>query len=171
MEHSNLGQWMARLRDPSTRPDIDPAAIDDGAVDSAVSFSAEHTRRYLATGGADDGWDGPGPILILYTRGRRSGEWRRNPLLYVDHEGRRHVIASLGGAPKHPQWYRNLVDDPHVRLQVGAERYEATARTLTSEERAAFWPQLVERYPMFRDYQAATDREIPVVELVPGAPS
>jgi len=167
--NSDLGTWIARLRDPDPTASLKDRLddIDREALDNAVGFSAEHTRRYIATGGEDDGWDGPRPILILYTRGRTSGQLRRNPLLYVERDGVAHVIGSYGGADKHPLWYLNLVADPHVFVRVGAEVYSATARTLSTDERDALWPGLVADYPMFGDYQAATTRPIPVVRLEP----
>lgn len=170
--NSDLGTWIRRLRDPdpdlTLRERLDE--IDRVALDSAVGFAAEHTRRYIATDGQDDGWDGPRPILIVYTTGRRSGHLRRNPLLYVERNGVRHLIASNGGADADPQWYRNLVADPRVHVRVGAEVYAATARTLTDAERNRLWPGLVRDYPMFADYQAATERPIPVVALDPTEP-
>lgn len=166
--HSNLGEWIAELRS------ADPAAtlkgaldeIDREALDNAVGFAAEHTRRYVASDGADDGWAGPQPILILYTTGRRSGRIRRNPLLFFEHRGERYLIGSKGGDDRHPEWYLNLVASPRVHVRVMAEVYAAEARTLGSAERAAVWPSLVARYPMFDEYQAATTRQIPVVQLV-----
>jgi len=165
--HSNLGAWIARLRndDPSLSLKESLDEIDRVALDNAVGFAAEHARRYVATDGADDGWDGPRPILILYTTGRRSGAIRRNPLLYFEHEGERYLIGSKGGDRRHPEWYLNLVAEPRVHLRVAAEVYEAEARTVVGEERAALWPELVARYPMFDDYQGATTRQIPVVHL------
>lgn len=166
-QSSNLGQWINRLRQPSSAEA--EAVVDDAAPDardSAVGFAAEHARRYIASNGEDDGWDGPRPILVLYTTGRRSGEVRRNPVLYVEHAGRRYVIASKGGAPTQPAWYLNLVAEPTVQVRVMADVYTAQARPLPDEERAGLWPMVIERYPMFAEYQAATERLIPVVELV-----
>ena len=166
---SNLGAWIAALRerdpDASLKDTLD--AIDRDALDNAVGFAAEHARRYVATDGADDGWQGPRPILLLYTTGRRSGRIRRNPLLYFEHAGRRYVIGSKGGDDRHPEWYLNLRDEPAVHVRVMADVYEADARTLAAAEREALWPDLVARYPMFDEYQAETERPIPVVELVP----
>jgi len=134
-------------------------------VEGSLGFSSAHARRYVASDGEDDGWDGPRPICLLYTKGRRSGSIRRNPLLCFEHDDRRYVIGSLGGAPKHPNWYLNLLDEPRVHVRFGAELYEADARTVSDEERAVLWPELVARYPMFGDYQANTDRQIPIVAL------
>lgn len=167
--HSDLGAWIARLRqqDPTLSVKESLDAIDREALDNAVGFAAEHARRYVATDGADDGWNGPRPILLLYTKGRRSGAVRRNPLLYFEQEGHRYLIGSKGGDDRHPEWYLNLLADPRVHVRVMADVYEAHARTLADDERAALWPQLVARYPMFADYQRATARQIPVVQLRP----
>src|SRR5262245_4989067 len=138
-EHSNLGAWIARLRerdpDATVRSALDE--IDREALDNAVGFAAEHARRYIATDGEDDGWDGPKPILILYTTGRRSGQVRRNPLLFFPHDGGRYLIGSKGGDDRHPEWYLNLVAHPRVHVRVMAEVYEADARTLDAEARVA----------------------------------
>lgn len=165
--NSNLGAWIARLReeDPSLTLKDSLDEIDRLALDNAVGFAAEHARRYVATDGADDGWDGPRPILILYTTGRRSGQIRRNPLLFFERDGERYLIGSKGGDDRHPEWYLNLVAQPRVHVRVMAEVYEADARTLAEAERAALWPHLVASYPMFDDYQRATTRAIPVVQL------
>ena len=170
-KHSDLGNWMAQLRGQDSSANLKDRLddIDRQALDSKLSFAAEHTRRYIATDGADDGWDGPRPILILYTTGRRSGQLRRNPLLYFDHAGTRYLVGSLGGAPKHPEWYLNLRAQPLVHVRVMADVYEATARTVDAEERAVLWPELVARYPVFGEYEAKTDRQIPLVQLVPVA--
>ena len=168
-EHSDLGSWIRRLREPDPSLSLKDAldAIDADALDSAVGFAAEHCRRYIATAGEDDGWDGPRPILILYTTGRRSGQTRRNPLLFFDHDGHRYLIASNGGADADPLWLGNLVADSRVHVRVMAEVYEATARVANTPIRNVVWPALVEQYPMFADYQQRTSREIPLIELVP----
>jgi deazaflavin-dependent oxidoreductase (nitroreductase family) len=169
---SNLGAWISRLRE--RRPEVTladgPDEIDQQALDTSVGFAAEHARRYVLSGGTDDGWDGPRPILILYTTGRRSGQLRRNPVLYFDHEGRRYVVASKGGAAENPQWFTNLVAQPDVYVRAGAEVYRARAVVAPVEERTDVWPALVEGYPMFAEYQAATARQIPLVRLDPVQP-
>ncbi len=165
---SNLGAWIARLReaDPTLTVKDGLDAIDREALDNAVGFAAEHARRYVATDGSDDGWEGPRPILLLYTTGRRSGAIRRNPLLYYEPDGgERYLIGSKGGDDRHPEWYLNLTANPRVHVRVLAEVYEADARTLDDDARAQLWPDLVARYPMFADYQQATTRRIPVVQL------
>jgi deazaflavin-dependent oxidoreductase (nitroreductase family) len=168
-EHSDLGAWIARLRQaaPGTSLKDSLDAIDRDSLDNAVGFAAEHARRYVASDGADDGWEGPRPILLLYSTGRRTGSIRRNPLLYFEHEGNRYLIGSKGGDERHPEWYLNLVANPSAHVRVMADVYAVEARTVEGAERAALWPHLVARYPMFDDYQQATDRQIPVVALVP----
>lgn len=168
--HSNLGTWIRQLRDDSDAGDGPTPAetavgLDAEVEEGTLAFSREHARRYVASDGGDDGWDGPRPIVLLYTTGRRTGKVRRNPLLCFEHAGERYVIGSLGGSPRHPVWYLNLVAEPRVHVRFLDELYEAVARTVTPDERATLWPELVARYPMFGDYQANTDREIPMVHL------
>ncbi|MFI7099355.1 nitroreductase family deazaflavin-dependent oxidoreductase [Streptomyces sp. NPDC050161] len=105
------------------------------------------------------------PVIVLTTRGAKSGKLRKNPLMRVEHEGRYAAVASLGGAPKHPAWYHNLVADPRVELQDGPVRQDMTAREVTGKEKAVWWARAVEAFPDYADYQRKTDREIPVFVL------
>ena len=138
---------------------------------------ADHLQRYLDTDGADGHmWDsapvgGPGPIptLLLTTTGRRSGKPIVMPLIYGEAGGTYVVVASKGGAPTHPGWYLNLSAHPNVEVQILAKRFRATARTASGAERAELWQQMAAIYPPYNDYQAKTDREIPVVVLEPAA--
>ena len=158
--------WIRKLGQPvDTTPPDSLHPIERDAIDSAVPFAAEHARRYIATGGKDDGWDGPRPILLLYTTGRRSGDIRRNPLLFLEHDNERYIVGSKGGAPADPLWFLNLRDEPRVHVRVNEEFYPAVAELLTSDERARVWPILTARYEMFGEYQANTQREIPLVRL------
>ena len=165
---SNLGAWIARLREADATLGLKDAleAIDRDTLDNAVGFAAEHTRRYVASDGQDDGWDGPRPILILYTTGRSSGRTRRNPLLFFEHDGHRYVIGSKAGTTGTLRG-TSTSSPTRVHVRVAASVYAAQARTLDDAEREAIWPRLVERYPMFAGYQNATARPIPVVQLVP----
>lgn len=107
------------------------------------------------------------PMLLLTTRGHRSGREHIVPLLYLEDPPRLVVIASYGGRPDHPAWYRNLVAAPRVRVQIGGARREMMARTATTDERASWWPRVVAAYDGYRAYQSRTDREIPLVFLEP----
>lgn len=133
----------------------------------------DHLQRYVESNGADGHmWDsalvgGPGPIptLILTTTGRRSGQPISMPLIYGEENGKYVVVASKGGAPAHPGWYLNLAAHPTVEVQVLADKFRATARTATGEERARLWQTMAAIYPPYNDYQAKTQREIPVIVL------
>jgi deazaflavin-dependent oxidoreductase (nitroreductase family) len=130
-------------------------------------FGEEHVRRYEATDGAEGhDWQGT-TVLILTTTGRRTGEERRNPLIYQKHGDDYLVVASKGGAEKPPAWYLNLQARPEVRIQVKGERLAAHARTATPEEKAELWPIMTATWPAYDDYQKKTDRDIPVVVLEP----
>ena len=105
------------------------------------------------------------PTLLLTTTGRRSGEPYTTPLIYGEDNGRYVVVASRGGADEHPQWYRNLVAQPEVGVQVKADHFRARARTASAEEKPALWQLMARIWPAYNDYQARTSREIPVVIL------
>jgi deazaflavin-dependent oxidoreductase (nitroreductase family) len=133
-------------------------------------FGDEHVRRYRETDGAEGHeWQGGSHVLILTTRGRRSGEQRDAPLIYGRHGRDYLVVASKGGSDTPPAWYLNLLDDPHVEVQVLDRRFAATARTATPEEKPELWATMTAEWPAYDDYQASTDREIPVVVLEPVA--
>jgi deazaflavin-dependent oxidoreductase (nitroreductase family) len=128
-------------------------------------FGQEHVDRYRETGG-EDGHDWQGTkTLLLTTTGRRSGEKREHALIYGEHGDDYLVVASKGGAPQHPAWYLNLEADPNVELQVGDERFPATARTATPEEKPELWKIMTAEWPAYDEYQTKTDRDIPVVVL------
>lgn len=133
-------------------------------------FGDEHVQRYLATDGAEGHEWQPGIFtLLLTTTGRRSGTQRTTPLIYGESEGHFVVVASKGGADDHPDWYRNLVDHPEVRVQVGSQVFSATARTADADAKDKLWPMMADIWPDYDDYAEKTDREIPVVILEPHA--
>ncbi|MFF0384064.1 MULTISPECIES: nitroreductase family deazaflavin-dependent oxidoreductase [unclassified Streptomyces] len=107
------------------------------------------------------------PVIILTTRGNRSGKIRKTPLMRVEHDGTYAAVASLGGAPKHPVWYFNVQADPAVELQDGPVKREMRAREVTGDEKAKWWERAVAAYPPYADYQEKTDREIPLFVLEP----
>jgi deazaflavin-dependent oxidoreductase (nitroreductase family) len=106
------------------------------------------------------------PLLLLTTRGRKSGVARTNPMMYLADGGRMMVFASKAGAPTHPDWYLNLLANPEVTVEVGTTTFTATATELTGAERDRIYAEQARRYPGFAEYQAKTDRVIPVVELI-----
>jgi deazaflavin-dependent oxidoreductase (nitroreductase family) len=130
-------------------------------------FGQEHVRVYQETGGEQGHtWRGT-TILLLTTTGRKSGEERTTPLIFRDDGERRVVIASKGGAPDHPDWYKNLEANPDAVIQVKSERIPVRARDAQGEERTRLWNSMTEVWPDYDGYQRRTDREIPVVVLEP----
>lgn len=130
-------------------------------------FGPEHVRRYRETDGEVGYlWNGA-PTLLLTTTGRRSGEERTTPLIFGRDGEDYVVVASQGGRPQHPGWYHNLTASPEVGVQVKGERFRARARTATPEERARLWPLMNGIWPHYDEYQARTERVIPVVVLEP----
>jgi deazaflavin-dependent oxidoreductase (nitroreductase family) len=128
-------------------------------------FGAEHVRAYRESSG-ERGYHWRGAtILLLTTRGRTSGEPRTNPLIYRTDDGRWVIVASRGGTPSNPSWFENLRADPEATIQVRAETIPARASTATGEERERLWSLMTEVWPAYDDYQARTEREIPVVVL------
>ena len=125
----------------------------------------EHAKLYEATNGEQGYiWNGA-PILLVTTKGHKSGQTRVTPLIFVDDAAGPAIIASKGGAPEHPAWYQNLAADPRVKVQIKGDVFEARARTTSGPERARIWKAAVKAWPQYEDYQAATSREIPVVVL------
>ena len=107
------------------------------------------------------------PVIILTTRGRHSGKVGKTPLMRVEHDGTYAVVASMGGAPKHPVWYLNLIASPALTLQDGAKVFEMAMHEALGDERARWWALAVEAWPAYDEYQDKTDRQIPVVVLEP----
>jgi deazaflavin-dependent oxidoreductase (nitroreductase family) len=131
-------------------------------------FSALNTWVYRISGGRIGGRFLRGaPVMLLTTIGRKSGRPRTVPLLYLRHGEDVVIVASKGGMSHHPLWYRNLKAKPEVEIEIGTERTAMRARTATVDEKAALWPSLVAVYRDFDDYQARTERNIPVVILSP----
>lgn len=136
--------------------------------DSSVKrWAAAHTSLYRLTNGVVGRRLVDNDILLLTTRGHRSGEEHTVPLLYLTDGDRHVVIASYGGRPHHPTWYENLVAQPDVVVQVRSQRRSMVARTATSGERERWWPRVVAAYDGYAVYQSRTDREIPLVFLEP----
>lgn len=134
-------------------------------VDSPTKWVNNHIQEYVESDGKKGHkWRGY-PTLLLTTKGRKSGLMRRTALIYGKDGENYLLVASNGGAKKHPLWYLNLQDDPNVELQVGAEKFQAVARTAEKKEKTRLWKIMTKVYPTYDDYQAKTAREIPLVIL------
>jgi proline iminopeptidase len=135
-------------------------------TDPEKLFGDEHVRVYRETGGkVGHEWKKGAKILLLTTKGRKTGEPRTAPLIYETDGDRYVIIASQGGAPEHPGWYRNLTKDPDVELQVWDEVVPARAHDAEGEERERLWQLAAKQWPDYDDYVKRTDRKIPVVVL------
>jgi deazaflavin-dependent oxidoreductase (nitroreductase family) len=140
---------------------------DDEIRDSPTAWVAKHVRGYVESDGRrGHRWHGV-KTLLLTTTGRKTGARRRTALIYGRDRDRYVVVASAGGKPNHPSWYLNLVDAPRVDVQVGPDRFRATASTSSGRTRTRLWRTMAEIWPDYERYQARTDREIPVVVLDP----
>lgn len=128
-----------------------------------------HTRIYRLTGGRIGGKGFGVSIVLLDTVGRKSGKTRTIPLLYLDDAPNVVIVASKGGVDKHPVWYLNLKANPDAEIQIGSERRKVRAREANESERTTLWPRLLEIYPTYADYQARTERKIPLMILEPAA--
>ncbi|HLM64955.1 MAG TPA: nitroreductase family deazaflavin-dependent oxidoreductase [Acidimicrobiales bacterium] len=142
-------------------------ALDGEYEPSPAAWVRDQVEAYERTGGEEGGDMQGAPVVVLWTRGRHSGKVRKAALIRVEHEGKYAVVASLGGAPKHPVWYLNLLADPDVSLQDGPKIMDLRARTATPEEKAIWWPRATAAWPAYDNYQAKTERDIPVVLLEP----
>lgn len=136
---------------------------EEEVFDSTTGWVAQHVRRYVETDGRDGHLYQGMPTLLLTTRGRRSGRLRRTALIYGQDGDRYLLVASNGGAPRHPAWYLNLVEHPEAGLQVGPDRFTARARTATAEEKPPLWRLMSSIFPLYDTYQAKAGRDIPLV--------
>ncbi|MGW0022144.1 nitroreductase family deazaflavin-dependent oxidoreductase [Rhodococcus sp. NPDC003382] len=134
---------------------------------SPAKWAADQVEKYESSDGAEGNTMQGRPVVILTSRGAKSGKLRKTPLMRVEHEGIYAVVASLGGAPKNPTWYYNVVANPHVELRDGAQVKDMTAREVHGDEKAVWWKRAVEAFPDYAEYQKKTDRQIPVFVLEP----
>ncbi|MFE2997441.1 nitroreductase family deazaflavin-dependent oxidoreductase [Nocardia sp. NPDC059246] len=132
---------------------------------SPSDWSREQAEQYENSGGAEANLLQGVPIILLTTRGNKSGKLRKTPLMRVEHDGEYAVVASLGGAPKHPVWYWNLKADPHVELRDRDVVKDYDAREVTGDEKTLWWKRAVEVWPDYAEYQKKTDRQIPLFVL------
>ncbi|WP_282782873.1 MULTISPECIES: nitroreductase family deazaflavin-dependent oxidoreductase [unclassified Nocardia] len=134
---------------------------------STSDWAREQAEKYEASNGAEGNTMQGKPIVLLTTRGAKSGKLRKTPLMRVEHNGEYAVVASLGGAPKHPVWYWNIKADPHVELRDGAVVKDYDAREVFGDEREQWWQRAAEVWPDYNEYTKKTDRVIPVFVLTP----
>ena len=135
---------------------------------STSDWARKQAELFESSGGTEGTTSLRGmPIVLLTSIGAQSGKLRKSPLMRVEHEGEYAVVASLGGAPKHPVWYHNLKKHPHVELQDGPVKQDYVAREVAGDEKAVWWERAVAAYPDYADYQKETTREIPVFVLTP----
>jgi len=132
---------------------------------SALKWVRDQVELYESSGGTKGTTIRGLPVIVLTTRGNKSGKVRKFALMRVEHDGAYAAVASLGGAPKNPVWYYNLLADPHVELQDETTKREMVAREVTGDEKALWWERAVAAYPDYADYQKKTEREIPVFVL------
>jgi deazaflavin-dependent oxidoreductase (nitroreductase family) len=136
---------------------------------SPAKWVRDQVERYESSGGTealtlrDTGL----PVVVVTSRGAKSGKLRKNPVMRVEHDGAYAAVASKGGSPEHPAWYANFLAYPQVELQDGTRKWDMSVRQLSGAERAEWWDRSVEAYPSYADYQRKTDREIPVFLLEP----
>jgi len=142
-------------------------ATDTGYVPGASQRSNDQVKTYEATDGVQAGDLRGVPVIILTTRGRKTGALRKTPLMRVTDGEKYAVVASMGGAPEHPVWYLNLQADPVVTLQDKAMKKRYRAHTAGGAEREQWWTRAAAVWPDYDNYQTKTDREIPIVILEP----
>lgn len=136
-------------------------------VPPTMDWVSEHVDQIESSGGTEGMTMQGVPVIVLRHKGAKSGAIRKSPLIRVEHGGRYAAVASLGGAPKNPQWYFNLKATPQVEVQDGTEVREMIAREVTGEEKQSWWHHAAEVFPTYDEYQAKTSREIPVFVLEP----
>ncbi|PVY33818.1 nitroreductase family deazaflavin-dependent oxidoreductase [Williamsia muralis] len=134
---------------------------------STTDWAREQAEKIEASGGTEGTELNGMPVVVLTSVGRKSGKLRKSPLMRVENEGKYAAVASLGGAPKNPVWYYNVVANPHVELRDGPVVTDMIAREITGDEKAEWWERAVAAYPPYADYQNNTDRQIPVFVLEP----
>ena len=142
---------------------------DNAGELSPTEWVRDQTEQILRSGTTDGVTVLDRPVVLITMTGAKTGKQRLVPLMRVEHDGRYAIIASKGGAPEHPTWYRNVTANPAVTLQDGTTVGNFKAREVDAAERAAWWDRAVEAYPPYAEYQTRTDRQIPVFVLVPKA--
>ncbi|MED7824932.1 nitroreductase family deazaflavin-dependent oxidoreductase [Streptomyces chiangmaiensis] len=136
---------------------------------STTQWVREQVEAYEESGGTKGAtlWDTGWPVVVMTTRGAKTGKIRKAPVMRVECDGHYAVVGSLGGSPRHPLWYFNIKADPHVELQDGTVKQDMTAHEATGEERAEWWRRAVTVFPRYAEMQKKTSRQFPVFVLEP----
>lgn len=134
---------------------------------SPSDWAREQADKIIASGGTEATELQGKPVILLTTVGAKTGKLRKTPLMRVEHNGEYAIVASLGGAPKHPVWYHNVKKNPRVELQDGPVTRDYDAREVVGDEKATWWERAVEVWPDYAEYQKKTERQIPVFVLTP----
>lgn len=134
---------------------------------SSAKWVRDQVEEYESSGGTRGTLLRGVPVVVITSVGSKSGKLRKNPVMRVEHDGVYAAVASKGGTPENPAWYRNLVEHPLVELQDGASKGDYSARELSGEERELWWKRAVAVWPDYASYQEKTDRQIPVFVLEP----
>jgi deazaflavin-dependent oxidoreductase (nitroreductase family) len=134
---------------------------------STSDWARENAEKYMESGGTEGTELQGKPVILLTTIGAKTGKIRKTPLMRVEHDGEYAIVASLGGAPKHPVWYHNIKAHPRVELQDGPVTKDYGAREVFGDEKSVWWERAVEAWPDYANYQKKTDRQIPVFVLTP----
>jgi deazaflavin-dependent oxidoreductase (nitroreductase family) len=150
-----VGPGIAREERPKER----------GLVADVDDFNAKIIEEFRANSGKVGGNFDGAPLLLLHTKGAKTGAERINPVVYLAEGDRLYVFASKAGAPTNPDWFHNLVADPNITVEVGGETVDVVATVVEGAERDRLYHEQASRMPGFADYEAATDRAIPVVAL------
>ena len=139
----------------------------ENPIDNSAEWVAAHIKAFDEPDGSSWPTQRGAPLLLLTTKGAKSGLWRRTALIYGEDAGRFMIVASKGGAPNPPGWYLNLAENPEVHVQVRDRKFRATASTAQADEKPKLWDEMVSIWPDYANYQEKTDRDIPVVILDP----
>ena len=134
---------------------------------STSDWARENAEKYMESGGTEGTELQGKPVILLTTIGAKTGKVRKTPLMRVEHDGEYAIVASLGGAPKHPIWYHNVKAHPQVELQDGTVTKDYEAREVVGDDKAVWWERAVAAWPDYANYQKKTDRQIPVFVLTP----
>ncbi|MDT7586346.1 MAG: hypothetical protein QOE32_3896 [Pseudonocardiales bacterium] len=134
---------------------------------SPVDWVRKQVEQFESSDGREGNTMKDLPVIVLTTKGARTGNIRKSPLMRVEHDGKYLIVASLGGAPSHPVWYHNVVANPTVEIQDGATRQDMATRELDGDEREVWWKRAVGAFPPYAEYQEKTSRVIPILICEP----